>query len=112
MEFVMAIGVLLFWLAILALALCVIWLPITISKKRGLDSEQKTGVACCTILGIFFFPLWIVGIVLACVLKPKVVEDKKDDDTDLERLEKLHTLYKNKVITKAEYDKQRKKIMA
>lgn len=109
------VGILI-WLIILALVLCIIWLPVTISKKRNLDNEQRTGILCCTLLGILFFPLWIIGMILACVLKPqtkdKVVKEEKSDDSDLERLEKLHTLYKNKVITKAEYDKQRKKIMA
>lgn len=111
MGIITGLVILLFWLAILALVLYIVWLPVIIAKKRGLDGDQKTGIACCAILGIFFFPLWIVGIILACVLKPKVIEEK-DGDTDLERLEKLHTLYKNKVITKAEYDKQREKIMA
>lgn len=112
MGVIAGIGVLLVWLFILALLLCILWIPVIISKNRGLDKDQRTGILCCTILGIFFFPVWIVGIILACVLKPKVIEGKKDDDTDLERLEKLHRLYKNKIITKAEYDKQRKKIMA
>lgn len=106
----------LFWLAIIAICICIIWLPVTIAKKRKLCDERLTGIMCLTILGIFCFPLWIAGIIMACVLNPqpkdKEVKEEKSDDSDLERLEKLHTLYKNKVITKAEYDKQRKKIMA
>ena len=101
---------------ILFLFFVVVFLPYDIAKKRGLDKGQQVVICVLCWLTLIVPFLWIVAIIMSVVCKPmeyEYVEEVEEDDdmADLDKLEKLHNLYKGKVITKAEYEKYKKKIM-
>lgn len=98
---------------LLYLFFTLVFLPFHIARNRGIDKGQ-TSVICILCFLSFVLPIiWVVAIIMSVVCKPvvAVVEEEKEKDLDVDKLAKLHELYKDKVITKAEYDKQKKKIM-
>jgi CBS domain containing-hemolysin-like protein len=88
-------------------------LPASIAEKRGVSSEELTTIKvlcwCSLLLGI----TWLVALVLALVWQPQKWTDKDKGKTniDLDGLEKLYNLKKKGVITKAEFDREKKKLM-
>lgn len=70
---------------------CLVGLPIFIAYNRQLDRTNKILIV---ILSLFGFT-WFIALILSLLL---------EKDNNLDKLEKLANLYKNKVITKAEYE--------
>ncbi len=83
-------------------------LPIMIANARGVDGPRKTAIVALSILGIFCGVTWLAALILALVWRG---ECECCCGTNLDNLEKLSKLYKAKVITKAEYEKMKAKLI-
>lgn len=88
--------------------LCVafLYIPIMIANARGICGTEHTVIVVLSVLGIFLGLTWFVALILALVWGGKCFTGD-----DLDRLEKLSRLYKDKVITKAEYERMKSKLM-
>ena len=97
----------------LGVLITVVRIPIIIAKSRGVTGNEYSIISFLSWFGLVVPILWIIALCLSLIWKPKDWIEKKEDkdDFDLDKLAKLHQLYKEKVITKAEYEKQKKKIM-
>ncbi len=87
---------------------CVAFLaiPIMIANARGICGTEKTIIVVLSILGIFFGLTWVVALVLALVWRGDCI-----GGDSLDKLEKLSRLYKDKVITKSEYERMKSKLL-
>lgn len=103
LELIMAF-LILFCLVVLCVAF--LYIPIMIANARGINGTEHTVIVVLSILGIFFGLTWFVALILALVWGG----DNLSGDA-LDKLEKLSKLYKDKVITKAEYERMKSKIM-
>lgn len=112
MELIGGLTALLIWILLIALFICFIRIPIIIAKKRGVSGNELSVITALSWLGIILFFLWIIALVLSLVYQPKKwIEKEEPKSFDVDKLDKLHTLYKNKVITKEEYETQKKKVL-
>ena len=89
----------------IALAVMIIQIPIMIADARGVNGGTRTAIVVLAWLSILFGFTWIVALVmsLCCVA-----------ECDTDNLNKLATaarLYKDKAISKAEYEKLKKKLL-
>ncbi len=100
---------LVFAVVLLGVMLCVgfISIPIFIANARGLCGAERSAIVVLSCLGIFFGITWFVALILACVWRG----DCPLGGTNLDKLEKLARLYKDKVITKSEYEKMKAKLL-
>ena len=73
---------------------------------RGIYGTEHTVIVVLSILGIFFGLTWFVALILSLVWGGECFTGDS-----LDKLEKLSRLYKDKVITKAEYERMKAKIM-
>ena len=110
MEFVI-IGVLIIFLVIF-----VTRVPIMIAKSRGISESELTTIAILSWLGLLIGITWIIALVLSLVWKPNNWIDKDkprqyNDLSDWESLPKLHTLKEQGVISQAEFEMEKIKIM-
>lgn len=103
------VGIVLFILLLWA-TWFLITLPVIIAEKRGITGSELSTIRGLAWLGIILPFTWFIGLILALVWQPKKWIDK-NESSDLERLEKLHDLFEKKVITKVEYEKERKKVL-
>ncbi len=91
----------------------ILLLPAFIAKRRGVCGEELSTIRvlcwCSLLLGI----TWIIALVLSLVYQPKKWTDKEKGKTnmDLDGLEKLYNLKKKGVITQAEFEQEKKKLM-
>lgn len=92
---------------LIMLCVALICIPIMIANLRGITGNQKTIIIVLSWLGIFFGFTWIVALVLSLVWG---ANDTLTGD-NLEKLEKLSKLYKDKVITKDEFERQKAKYL-
>lgn len=82
-----------------------------IASSRGILGTRRMLIALLSWLGIFFGVTWIVALVLACVLPG-------DGCTccggcgDLDKLATASKLYKDKAITKSEFEEIKAKILS
>jgi hypothetical protein len=79
-----------------------------IANSRGITGSKKTTIAILSWLGVFFGVTWIVALVLSLVWKG----DALIDSSNLDKLEKLAKLYKDKIISKQEYESLKSKIIS
>ena len=88
--------------------ICVAFLsiPIMIANARGICGNEKTIITVLSILGIFFGLTWVIALILSLIW----TGDNTDGD-NLDKLEKLARLYKDKVITKTEYERMKDKLL-
>ncbi len=82
-------------------------IPILIANARGICGAEHTTIVILSILGIFFGITWFVALILSVVWSGECFVD-----TDLDKLEKAAKLYKDKVITKEEYEKIKSKLLS
>lgn len=80
-------------------------LPIMVANSRGISGGQKTTIVILSCFGVFFLVTWFVALVLALVYAP---DTKK---CDLDKLEQIARLYKERVITKQEYEKMKSELL-
>ncbi len=91
---------------IATVAVAIISIPILIANARGICGGEKTAIVLLSILGVFFGITWFVALILSLVWH---AECPAGDDLD--KLEKLSKLYKDKVITKSEYERMKSKLL-
>lgn len=97
--------ILFFALALLCVA--IICIPIMIANARGICGGEKVAIVILSWLGIFFGVTWVVALILSLVWRGDCVYGVDN----LDRLEKLSRLYKEKVITKEEYETLKAKLL-
>lgn len=93
-----------FIFALIMLGVALICIPIMIANARGITGNEKLIITILSWLGILFGVTWVVALVLSLVWG-----SSKDN---LENLEKLSKLYKDKVITKEEFERQKAKYLS
>ena len=86
-------------------AIVILYIPIKIADARGIRGGVRTAIVVLAWLSILFGFTWFVALVmsLCCVA-----------ECDTDNLNKLATaarLYKDKAISKAEYEKLKKKLL-
>ncbi len=96
------------FMLICAFVCAVICIPVMIANARGICGTQKTIILVLSWLGIFFGVTWLVALVLSLAWHGG---ENCCCASRLDELEKLGKLYKSKVITKAEYDKMKAKLL-
>lgn len=95
-----------FFMAFLFVAL--ICVPIMIADARGITGGSKLMITILSWCGIFFGVTWFIALILSLVLTGDNLYYATDN---LDKLEKLSKLYKEKVITKDEYEKMKAKLL-
>lgn len=103
-EFLFAFAVV---FALVALLLGFIYIPIMIANARGICGGERTAIIILSWLGIFFGVTWLVALILSLVWTGKCAYGLDN----LDRLEKLSKLYKDKTITKAEFETMKSKLL-
>lgn len=109
MDFISASSFLILIIFVIVLFVLVIRLPIVIAKSRGVSDDELTAISILSWLGLICGVTWIIALVLSLIYQPSKWIDK--DSLNLDKLEKLHSLMKKKVISKKEYEEERKKIL-
>ena len=97
--------IVMFFLVVVCLA--ILCIPIMIANARGICGSEKTAIIVLSWLGIFFGITWFVTLILSLVWHSDCVDGKDN----LDRLEKLSKLYKEKAITKEEYERMKEKLL-
>jgi hypothetical protein len=80
-----------------------------IARGRGISGGDLTTIVILSWLGILLGVTWFAALVLSFVWGSG--QGAPRDSADVDRLEKLHKLYKSNAITKQEYDAEKKKIL-
>lgn len=94
-----------------AFVCAVICIPVFVANARGICGAKRTIILVLSWLGIFFGLTWIAALILSLVWTPDNGDCVCACNSRLDALEKVAKLYKDKVITKSEYDKMRKELM-
>lgn len=97
----------LFFFMIIMLLIGFISIPIMIANARGICGGEKTTIIILSWLGIFFGVTWVVALVLSLIWNGACGIGY----TNLDKLEKLSKLYKDKVISKSEYEAMKSKLL-
>lgn len=93
--------------AMVMLCIAIICIPIMIANARGICGGEKTAIIVLSWMGIFFGITWFVALILSLIWRGDCVNGVDN----LDRLEKLSRLYKEKAITKDEYEKMKQKLL-
>lgn len=104
-EFLIVFGIM-FLLTMTLVGLLMI--PIWIANARGICGGEKTTITILSWMGIFFGITWIVALILSLVWRGECGMR----ESNLDKLEKLARLYKNKSITREEYDEIKSRLLA
>lgn len=91
---------------IVVLCVAFLYIPIMIANARGICGTEHTVIVVLSILGIFFGLTWFIALILSLVWDGECLTGD-----NLDKLEKLSRLYKEKVITKAEYERMKAKLV-
>ncbi|NMA32438.1 MAG: SHOCT domain-containing protein [Alphaproteobacteria bacterium] len=112
-------------LILLIAVLCIVFLifliqiPIFIAKGRGLSGTDITTIIVLSWCGLFLGITWFVALIFSLIWAPKAIIDgcetcgniiKQQDAAD--QIEKLYKLQKRGIITKKEFDAEKKKILS
>lgn len=103
---------LLIFFIIVFVIICLVQIPINIAKNRGITGSELTTITVLSWCGLFYGITWFIALGLALLWHSENWVSKDSESTDLNRLEKLSELHKNKVISDKEYKKLRKEILA
>ncbi len=82
-----------------------IYIPIMIANQRGICGGKRMLIILLAWMGVFFGVTWFAALILSLVLRGDCVIE------NLDKLEKLTRLYKEKIITKSEFDAMRAKLL-
>lgn len=96
----------LFFMVIMVL-IGVISIPVLIAGARGICGGEKTTIIILSWLGIFFGITWVIALVLSLIWRGEC----SVGDSKLDRLERYAQLYKDKAITKAEFEAIKEKLL-
>jgi hypothetical protein len=97
-----------FIFALASVALFFICIPIMIANVRGITGTEKTTIIILSWFGILFGVTWVVALVLSLLWRGSAPADSES----LDKLEKIAGLYKDKTITKPEYEKLKAKVFS
>lgn len=88
--------------------------PVYIANARGICGTNRTIIIVLSWLGILLGVTWVAALVLSLVWPAGDGADASCNDcaSQLDALERAAKLYRARVISKAEYEKMRKKIMS
>jgi protein-S-isoprenylcysteine O-methyltransferase Ste14 len=95
--------------AVVLIAIFLIQIPMMVARNRNIDGGKYTSIAVLSWFGIICGITWLVALILSLVWAPGA--DLYANQTDIEKLEKLHKLYKSGAINKQEFDAEKKKIL-
>ena len=88
--------------AVVVVGVAIISVPIMIANARGISGGEKVAIIILSFFGI----TWFVALILSLVWHGDCLSGD-----NLDKLEKLSKLYKDKVITKSEYERMKSKLM-
>lgn len=95
-------------LGLAIIVLLIIW-PIQVAKKRELEPNMITLITLLSVLGMLFFGLgWLAAVIMAYTLPTK---ELKESQLNIDKLTKLGQLYKQGIITKEEFEKEKSKLI-
>ena len=95
-------------LGLAIIVLLIIW-PIQVAKKRELEPNMITLITLLSVLGMLFFGLgWLAAVIMAYTLPTK---ELKESQLNIDKLAKLGQLYKQGIITKEEFEKEKSKLI-
>ena len=97
----------LFFFTLVMVFIGIISIPIMIAGARGICGGRKTTITILSWLGIFLGITWVVALCLSLIWEPECGIGQ----SNLDKLEKLSQLYKDKVITKAEFESMKSKLL-
>ncbi len=98
----------LFLIILLLFAIMIVYIPITIADIRGISAGNRTTIALLSWLGLILGITWFIALILSLVWRGGA----NLGVNNLDKLESLSRLYKEKAITKAEFEKMKKKLMS
>lgn len=104
LEFLLVFGIM---LAMVMLTIGLICIPIIIANAHGISGGEKIAIIILSCMGIIFGITWFVALILSLVW----TGDKSGLIDNMDKLERLAKLYKDKVITKAEYEAAKAKLI-
>lgn len=107
--FVEYLALFLMFMMVVAFICALIYIPIMIANARGICGTMRTAIIVLAWLGIFFGVTWFVALIMALVWDGDVTYIRGEDNLD--KLAKLSKLYRDKAITKPEYEKLKKKLL-
>ncbi len=93
--------------ALIMLFVALICIPIMIANLRGITGTPKTIIIVLSWLGILFGFTWGIALVMSLSFGANDALSRGN----LEKLEKLSKLYKEKAITKEEFERQKAKYL-
>lgn len=93
-------------LFLVVLAIVVMFMPVVIANARGVSGGDMAWIVILSVLGIFFGFTWICALVMAFCFG---AEPNRGDN--LNKLATAARLYKDKAISKSEYEKLKKKLL-
>ncbi len=106
-----ALALLFVFLIFVAVFVFVVRIPIIIATSRGVSGSNLSTIAVLSWCGILLGITWFVALVLSLIYEPANWVSDNNKKGDLESLEKLFELKEKGVITQAEYERERKKII-
>lgn len=92
---------------IVMLLIGIISIPIMIAGARGICGGEKATIVILSWLGIFFGVTWVVALILSLLWRGECIVG----GSNLDKLEKLAKLYKDKAITKAEFESMKARLL-
>jgi len=100
-------------IALIAVLIFIIQVPIMVAKSRGVTGSELSTVTILSWCGLFFGITWFIAIILALVYEPNKWISKADGVgiSGVDKLAKLHELKKKGVISQAEFNEEKKKIL-
>ena len=117
MEILLLIYLIIF-IILCIIAYWIIQVPIMIAKNRGICGSELSTIRILSWCGLIVGITWIIAIILSIVWKPNNwVEKTTPAETimpkdNLETLEKLSALKDKGIITDAEFQREKQKIMS
>ncbi len=100
-----------------ALIIFIIRIPIIVAKSRGVGGSELSTITLLSWCSLLIGVTWIVALVLALVWQPKQWIDKgSSSDVSsadvVDTLAKLGELRDKKIITRDEFDAEKKKVLS
>ncbi len=95
-----------------AFVVALVCLPVVIANARGICGSRKTAIIVLSLLGLFCGVTWFAALILALLWGSECGGCAGCATGDaLDNLEKLAKLYKDKVISKSEYERMKAKLI-
>lgn len=89
-----------------AFVVALVCLPMVIANARGITGGRRTAIIVLSLLGVFCGVTWFAALILSLLWTGGCATGEC-----LDNLEKLSKLYKNKTISKSEYERIKSKLI-